>query len=183
MDPLTAFVHERYNHSLNVEIRLSFLKARLQSHGAWLTLAQSVTYDLNQFIAEDVAFNVWELLIERSSCNWDRWRTTSAVSAIDCLTASTASCGSPSRLRTLTPKHTSAFDLTTPCSLTLIPAQLFTKRIIKLDSRMIATAAVDCAEKYFVELNFPAATVLGAKLDEYPPLVGLEYIWSIALEV
>jgi hypothetical protein len=61
--------------------------------------------------------------------------------------------------------------------------QLFNKKIAKLDVRTLTGSAFGCVERYFNELNFPNAAQPAVKREECPPLAGLDYIWSIALEV
>ena len=56
---------------------------------------------------------------------------------------------------------------------------------MKMDVRTITASAFDCAEKYFLEVNFPAqvASQPPVRVEEAVALTGLEFIWSIALEV
>jgi hypothetical protein len=62
--------------------------------------------------------------------------------------------------------------------------QIYSKKIVKLDARTLSSSAFECTEKYFRELNFPSTLApLTARLDECPPLAGLDYIWAIAIEV
>jgi hypothetical protein len=56
---------------------------------------------------------------------------------------------------------------------------------MKMDVRTMTSSAFECAEKYFLEINFPAPAPGAplARVDELPALAGLEFVWSIALEV
>eukprot|EP00042_Codosiga_hollandica_P058700 m.888901 g.888901 ORF g.888901 m.888901 type:complete len:2301 (-) comp59937_c0_seq1:245-7147(-) len=149
MDPTTAFINGRFHHIQNVETRLSFIK--------------SVHYDLGYFIADKDAFLLWDTLIDKPTCSWDReFGYTWFTNAIDDLDSN-------------------------------VHRLLFAKRILKIDVRTMTATAFECVEKYFNQLNIPAVPQQGqtpsqttaqasGKPEECPNLLGLDYLWSLTFE-
>ena len=61
--------------------------------------------------------------------------------------------------------------------------QIFVKRVMKMEPRTLTTSAFDCIEKLFLVVNTPLADAPPAPVEEQIAMVGIDFIWTIGLEV
>ena len=54
---------------------------------------------------------------------------------------------------------------------------------MKMEARTLTASSFDCLEKLFLVVNTPLADAPPAPVEEQIAMVGIDFIWSIGLEV